>query len=79
MVCSQQDVLKTHKRAWRRGARPSQKHRDWNDLFDDTSGSMKSAQELRRLYQILNVDTDEEIILLCNTGYGSTYAHLALL
>ena len=79
MACSQQDVFKTHKRAPRRGAIPSQKHRDWKDLFDDTSGNMKSAQELRRLYQILNVDTDEKIIVLCNTGYGSTYVYLALL
>ena len=75
---SEQEFLGVDKRARRGGAIPSAKHRDWEDLFDQTSGCMKSADELQRLFKSLDVDPQKKVIVYCNTGYRSAHAYLAL-
>ena len=75
---SEQEFLGNDKRARRGGAIPSAQHRDWEDLFDHKSGCMKSADELRRLFESLDVDPQKKVIVYCNTGYRSAHAYLAL-
>ena len=75
---SKLEFLGTDKRARRGGAIPSAKHRDWEDLFDHKSGCMKSADELQRLFESLDVNPQKKVIVYCNTGYRSAYAYLAL-
>ena len=75
---SEQEFLGVDKRARRGGAIPSAKHRDWEDLFDHMSGCMKSADELQRLFQSLDIDLQKKVIVYCNTGYRSAHAYLAL-
>ncbi len=60
------------------GAIPGAKHRDWEDLYDQDSGCMKSADQLREAFETLDATPDKEITLYCNTGYRSAHAYLAL-
>ncbi len=75
---SKQEFLGDDKRARRGGAIPNAKHRDWEDLFDHKSGCMKSADDLRRLFESLDADPLKKVIVYCNTGYRSAHAYLAL-
>ena len=75
---SQQEFLGYDRRASRGGAIPTAKHRDWEDLFNHSTGCMKSADELRRLFEILDAGLEKEVIVYCNTGYRSAHAYLAL-
>ncbi len=75
---TREEFLGNDQRAQRGGAIPTAKHRDWEDLFDHDSGCMKSANELRRLFETLGADPTKEVIVYCNTGYRSAHAYLAL-
>lgn len=66
------------RRARRGGAIPTALHLDWVDLYDHSSGCMKPAGELRRLFESVGVTPDKEITVYCNTGYRSAHAYLAL-
>ena len=75
---SQQEFLGNDRRARRGGAIPTAKHRDWEDLFNHSSGCMKSAEDLRWLFESLDACPEKEVIVYCNTGYRSAHAYLAL-
>jgi len=65
------------RRAARGGTVPGSVHLEWvNHLTPD--GSMKSAEDLRALFQAHGVTADQEIIAFCQTGYRSAHAYLAL-
>ena len=64
-------------RAARGGAIPGAVHVEWlNNLTAE--GGMKSAEELRRQFQVAGVTPDKEIIAYCQTGYRSAHAYTAL-
>ena len=71
---SRQEFLGNDKRALRGGAIPSAKHRDWEDLFDHKSGCMKSADELRRLFESLDADRQKKVIVYWKKIYH--YLHM---
>ena len=75
---SREEFVGTDKRARHGGAIPGAKHRDWEDLYDHDSGCMKSADQLREAFEVLDATPDKEITLYCNTGYRSAHAYLAL-
>ena len=39
---------------------------------------MQSADQLRRLFEILDAGPEREVIVNCSTGYHSAHAYLAL-
>ena len=75
---SREEFVGTDRRARHGGAIPGAKHRDWEDLYDHDSGCMKSADQLRALFETLGATPDKDITLYCNTGYRSAHAYLAL-
>lgn len=65
------------RRAARGGTIPGSVHLEWtNHLTPD--GVMKPARELQELFGACGVTPDKEIIALCQTGYRSAHAYLAL-
>ena len=65
------------RRADRGGTVPGSVHLEWvNHLTQD--GAMKPAPALRALFESHGVTADKEIIALCQTGYRSAHAYLAL-
>ncbi len=65
------------RRAKRGGTVPGAMHLEWvNHLTED--GEMKAAAELRALFEAHGVTPDKEVISLCQTGYRSAHAYLAL-
>ncbi|MCP5149696.1 MAG: sulfurtransferase [Ectothiorhodospiraceae bacterium] len=67
----------TDKRAARNGAVPSSVHLEWLEHLTP-DGRMKPAPELRALFEARGVTPDRTVIALCNTGYRSAHAYLAL-
>ena len=65
------------RRADRGGTIPSAVHQDWENHLT-TDGMMKPAELLRSQFEALGVTSDKEVIALCNTGYRSAHAYLAL-
>lgn len=64
-------------RAKRGGAIPGAVHVEWSrNLADD--GSMRPADELRRMYEAAGVTSDKEVITYCQGGYRAAHAYLAL-
>jgi thiosulfate/3-mercaptopyruvate sulfurtransferase len=65
------------RRAARGGTVPGSVHLEWvNHLTPE--GGMKPAPELRALFDAHGVTADKEVIALCQTGYRSAHAYLAL-
>ena len=65
------------RRSARGGTVPGSVHLEWvNHLTED--GTMKPAAELRDLFESHGVTPDKEVIALCQTGYRSAHAYLAL-
>ena len=59
------------------GTVPGSVHLEWvNHLTEQ--GTMKPAAELRALFEAHGVTPDKRIIALCQTGYRSAHAYLAL-
>lgn len=74
---SEKEWLGTDKRAARGGTIPGAVHLDWeNHLASD--GRLKSAGELRSMFDARGVTPDKEILAFCNTGYRSAHAYLVL-
>jgi len=65
------------RRATRGGAVPGAVHLEWVNHLTP-AGTMKPAAELRALFEAHGITPDKEIIALCQTGYRSTHAYLAL-
>jgi thiosulfate/3-mercaptopyruvate sulfurtransferase len=65
------------RRATRGGTVPGAVHLEWVNHLND-AGEMKTAAELRALFEDHGVTPDKEIIPLCQTGYRSAHAYLAL-
>jgi len=64
-------------RAKRGGAIPGAIHVEWSrNLADD--GSMRPADELRRMYEEAGVTPGKEVITYCQGGYRAAHAYLAL-
>ena len=74
---SRGEHLGTDVRANRGGSVPTAVHQEWVNHLD-SSGKMKSADELRRQFEEIGVTPDKQIIAYCNTGYRSAHAYLAL-
>ena len=65
------------RRSNRGGTIPGSIHLEWvNHLTEQ--GTMKPAHELRALFEGHGVTPDKEVIALCQTGYRSAHAYLAL-
>ncbi len=75
---SYEEFIGTDKRARHGGAIPSAQHRDWVDLYDDSSGCMKDAKQLSDAFLSVDAHPDKDITVYCNTGYRSAHAYLAL-
>lgn len=64
-------------RARRGGAIPGAVHIEWaRNLADD--GTMRPAEELRRMYESAGVVPGKEIITYCQGGYRAAHSYLAL-
>ncbi len=65
------------RRAAKGGTVPGSVHLEWvNHLRPD--GTMKPGNELRTLFAENGISADKEIIALCQTGYRSAHAYLAM-
>lgn len=74
---SEKEWLGTDKRAARGGTIPGAVHLDWeNHLTAD--GKLKSADDLRSMFDARGVTADKEVLAFCNTGYRSAHAYLVL-
>jgi thiosulfate/3-mercaptopyruvate sulfurtransferase len=67
----------TDRRADRGGTIPSAVHQSWEKHLT-ADGMMKPADTLRSQFEALGITPDKEVIALCNTGYRSAHAYLAL-
>lgn len=65
------------RRAARGGNVPESVHLEWVNHLTE-AGTMKAAPELRALFQAHGVTPNKEVIALCQTGYRSAHAYLAL-
>lgn len=65
------------RRAARGGNVPESVHLEWVNHLTD-AGTMKPAPKLRALFEAHGVTADKEVIALCQTGYRSAHAYLAL-
>jgi thiosulfate/3-mercaptopyruvate sulfurtransferase len=59
------------------GTVPGAVHLEWVHHLSD-AGRMKDPAALRGLFESKGVTPDREIVALCNTGYRSAHAYLAL-
>ena len=64
-------------RAKRGGAIPGAVHLEWTNNLD-SSGFLKSAEELTKLYTERNITPDKEVIPHCQGAYRSAHTYLAL-
>ncbi|MBF0278476.1 MAG: sulfurtransferase [SAR324 cluster bacterium] len=67
----------TRRSALRNGTIPGAIHLEWVHNLD-AKGRFKSVEQLRQLYQNMSITDDKEVIALCNTGYRSALACVAL-
>ncbi len=65
------------RRAARGGTVPGSVHLEWTNHLTQ-EGAMKPASELRALFEAHGVTPDKQVIALCQTGYRSAHAYLAL-
>jgi thiosulfate/3-mercaptopyruvate sulfurtransferase len=71
------EYLGTTVRAARGGCIPGAVHVEWTtNLRPD--GSLKSADELRAMYQSAGVTPDKEVLTYCQGGYRAAHGYLAL-
>ena len=75
---SLEEFIGTDNRARHGGAIPTACHLDWEELYDHQTGCMKPAEQLRDMFEALDVTPDKDVTLYCNTGYRSAHAFLAL-
>lgn len=75
---SREEFVGADRRAKHGGAIPSARHRDWVDLYDDSTGCMKDASQLKDAFLSIDASPDKDITVYCNTGYRSAHAYLAL-
>lgn len=74
---SEKEWFGADKRAARGGTIPSAVHFDWvNHLTPD--GRLKTADELRDMFEARGITADKEVLAFCNTGYRSAHAYLVL-
>lgn len=74
---SEKEWLGIDKRAARGGTIPSAVHLDWeNHLTAD--GRLKTADDLRSMFDLRGVSANKEVLAFCNTGYRSAHAYLVL-
>ena len=64
-------------RAARGGAIPGAIHLEWTNNLAP-SGTFKSVDELRAMYEAVGVKPDREVITYCQGGYRAAHAYLAL-
>jgi thiosulfate/3-mercaptopyruvate sulfurtransferase len=64
-------------RAARGGRVPGAVHVEWTRNLDER-GEMKSAADLRALYEAVGVTPDREVVTYCQGGYRAANAYLAL-
>ncbi len=62
-------------RAARGGAIPGSVHLEWLDFVDE-DGSLKEADELRRMLEAQGFTPDKEMVPLCQGGYRSAHAYM---
>ncbi len=65
------------RRAARGGTIPGSVHLEWINHLT-AQGTMKPGGDLRALFEANGVTADKEVIALCQTGYRSAHAYLAL-
>ncbi len=74
---SEKEWLGIDKRAARGGTIPNAVHLDWeNHLTAD--GRLKTADDLRSMFDLRGVSANKEVLAFCNTGYRSAHAYLVL-
>lgn len=67
----------TDQRAARNGTIPSAVHLEWVHLLRD-DGQFKAKDELEALFRSRAIPREKQILALCNTGYRSAHAYVAL-
>ena len=67
----------TDQRAARNGTIPSAVHLEWVHLLSD-DGQFKAKDELQAVFRSRAINREDEILALCNTGYRSAHAYVAL-
>lgn len=60
------------------GAIPSAVNCDWEELYDHTTGLLKSSADLRAIFEARGATPDKKITVYCNTGFRSAHAYLAM-
>jgi len=71
------EYLGTEKRASRVGTIPGAVHIFWRDHLDET-GALRSAEEVKTLYESKGVTPDKNIIVFCQGGYRSANTFIVL-
>jgi len=74
---SEKEWLGTDRRAARGGTIPGAVHLDWENHLA-ANGKLKSADELRDMFEARGITADKEVLAFCNTGYRSAHAYLVL-
>lgn len=74
---SPQERAGTDLRASRAGSIPNSVHLDWVEHFT-AEGTIKSASELRAVFEAIGVTPDKEIIPYCQSGGRSSHAYFVL-
>lgn len=67
----------TEKRASRAGTVPGAVHVFWRDHLDE-NGALRSAEEVKALYETKGVTPDKNIIVFCQGGYRSANTFIVL-
>jgi thiosulfate/3-mercaptopyruvate sulfurtransferase len=64
--------------AQRGGHIPGAKNIPWSQAVNDSDGTFKQAEELRKLYESKEITTDKEVIAYCRIGERSSHTWFVL-
>lgn len=64
-------------RSARGGHVPNAKHSEWTDVFD-ASGKLKSDDELKQLFSNIDINTDNHVVVYCQTHQRSALTYVVL-